>query len=489
MKLSAIAAPHLFIPPEWDREINHIVIDSRDVKQGDLFIARVGRDNHGERFIETAIQAGASAVVALGEPGFRCGILGVPIFSTPDLLDHLSDWLHRAYAGVSQLDLTAVTGTNGKSSVTQYIAQLLTQMKIECGLLGTLGNGIWPNLAETRNTTADLSVVLRHLNDMAEQSIKYAALEVSSHGIDQRRIDGIHFKVAVLTNLTRDHLDYHGSMEAYFEAKRRLFVGGNIGAALINIDDGYGRRLAADKDITVPVFTYGRSDKAEVRYHNVELNARGMTATLTTPWGEADIVLPLIGEFNLANATAAIAVLAIQGFPFESLVAAASTLQSVAGRMEVYVKDNAPLAIVDFAHTPDALDNVLNALKPWNKAISLVFGCGGERDRTKRPIMAVIAQAHADQVWLTDDNPRGENSDQIFSDVLAADGSDNFYCIHDRRKAIEGALEKTDKDSIVVITGKGHEAYQEVSGTRHAYSDAGVLMAQGYRKAGEDYVA
>lgn len=489
MKLSVIAAPHLYIPPEWDREINDIVTDSRDVKRGDLFIARVGRDNHGERFIEAAIQSGASAVVALGEPGFRCGILGVPIFSTPDLLEHLNDWLHRAYKETAQLNLMAVTGTNGKSSVTQYIAQMLAQLSVECGLLGTLGNGIWPHLAETRNTTADLSIVLRHLNSMAEQSVKYAALEVSSHGIDQRRIEGIDFKVAVLTNLTRDHLDYHGSMEAYFEAKRRLFVGDNIGAALINIDDGYGRRLAADKDVTVPMFTYGRSEKADVRYHDIELTARGMTATLTTPWGEANIALPLIGEFNLANATAAIAVLAIQGFPFNSLVAAAETLQSVAGRMEVYVKDNAPLAIVDFAHTPDALDNVLNALKPWKKNISLVFGCGGERDRTKRPIMAVIAQAHATQVWLTDDNPRGESSDQIFADVLAADGSENFYCIHDRRTAIEQALAKTDNDGILVITGKGHEAYQEIAGVRHAYSDADVLMAQGYHKAGGEYVA
>jgi UDP-N-acetylmuramoyl-L-alanyl-D-glutamate--2,6-diaminopimelate ligase len=489
MKLSAIVAPHLFIPSEWDREINHIVTDSRDVKSGDLFIARAGHNDHGERFIESAIQAGASAVVALGEAGFRCDISGVPIFLTPNLLDHLNDWLHCIYAEVSQLDLTAVTGTNGKSSVTQYIAQLLKQLKIKCGLLGTLGNGVWPNLTETRNTTADLSLLLRHLNDMAKQSVKYAALEVSSHGIDQRRIDGINFKVAVLTNLTRDHLDYHGSMDAYFEAKRRLFIGGNIGAALINIDDGYGSRLAADKDITVPVFTYGRSDKAEVRYHNIELTARGMRARLTTPWGEADIVLPLIGEFNLANATAAIAVLAIQGFPLESLVAAASTLQSVAGRMEVYVKDNAPLAIVDFAHTPDALNNVLNTLKSWNKAISLVFGCGGERDRTKRPIMAVIAQAHAAQVWLTDDNPRSENSEQIFADVLAADGSDYFYCIHDRRTAIESALAKTDKNGILVIAGKGHEAYQDIAGIRHAYRDADVLITHGYRKAGGDYVA
>jgi len=489
MKLSQMVMPELFIPPEWDREFAQIAVDSRDVQPGDVFIARRGLKSHGEEHIAAAIEQGAVAVLAEGELGFRCEqsphFPAVPVFFSSDIAACLTVWLHRRYASVADMKLVAVTGTNGKSSVTQYMAQLAGFCAVPCGVLGTLGNGVWPDLQTSRNTTADLSVILRNLQSMQERGVNTAALEVSSHGLTQQRVAGLNFCVAVLTNLTQDHLDYHGSMADYFAAKRQLFVGHDIQAALINIDDDYGRRLAADTAINTDVMTYGASEQASVRYSAVKMQARGMQAWLDTPWGSGLLVLPLIGEFNLANATAAIAALALQGFDFVQLLQAAQKLEPVAGRMELYVKDNAPLAVVDFAHTPDALLNVLQALKPWNKKITAVFGCGGDRDRSKRPLMAQVAAAHADIVWLTDDNPRSEDPQQIFADALNTENTSDFYCEHDRSRAIAQALDMTAADGIVVIAGKGHENYQEVQGVKLPYSDAAVLSQLGYRKAGQ----
>lgn len=485
MKLSQLLGSDVFIPPEWDREFNHIVVDSRDIQRGDLFIARRGQQAHGEQHISDAVARGAVAVLAEGTQGFRCEWNedgdGVPVFVLPQVGTELQNWLHRRYV-LSAVSLTAVTGTNGKSSVSQYIAQLANGCGSACGVLGTLGNGRWPELKPTRNTTPDLSVVLRELDELQQQDVRYAALEVSSHGLDQQRVAGIPFKVAVLTNISQDHLDYHGSMDDYYAAKRRLFTEYAPACALINIDDEYGRRLAADDAVSAEVITFGNAADASVRYQALALDAEGMQARLTTPWGEADIHIPLIGEFNLVNVCAAVAALALQGFSFAELCAATENLQPVAGRMELYVKAQAPLAVIDFAHTPDALLNVLQALKPWHKPLTCVFGCGGDRDRSKRPLMAATAVRYADQVWLTDDNPRSEDPQQIFNDALA--GAASVHAEHDRASAIQAALQATPADGIVVIAGKGHEDYQEVLGVKHAYSDAAELTALGYCKAG-----
>lgn len=487
MKLSQIVAADMFMPPEWDREFSHLVVDSRDIQPGDVFIARQGHSGHGTQHIADAVAAGAVAVLAEGEQGFRCEWNadgdGVPVFMTPQLEEYLPQWLHRRYA-TAGMALIAVTGTNGKSSVTQYIAQLATACGRECGVLGTLGNGRWPQLQHTRNTTPDLSVILRQLDELKNQSVNLAALEVSSHGLDQQRVAGITFDVAVLTNISQDHLDYHGNMDDYFAAKRLLFTRHQPRVALINIDDPYGRQLAADPEITAEVVTYGAAEDARVRYQIEQLSADGMTAQLTTPWGRARLQLPLIGGFNLANATAAIAALALQHQPdFARLVQAAATLQPVAGRMELYRKHNAPLAVVDFAHTPDALENVLQALQPWQKPVTCVFGCGGDRDRSKRPLMARVAEQYAAQVWLTDDNPRNEDPQQIFADALAG-VKGAIHTEHDRRAAINAAVQAAGADGIVLIAGKGHEEYQDVKGVKHPYSDTAVLAALGYCKAG-----
>ena len=484
MNISDLIAGDFFMPPEWDRAFNHIVIDSRDVQPGDLFVARRGHNAHGEQHISDAVERGAVAVLAEGDQGFRCEWTAegdsVPVFIQPEVATHLTAWLHRRYP-LDAMHLIAVTGTNGKSSVTQYIAQLASACDESCGVLGTLGNGRWPDLKPTRNTTPDLTVILQNLNALQQQQVNLVAMEVSSHGLAQQRVAGLNFDVAILTNLTQDHLDYHGTMADYFAAKRRLFTDYGVRKAVINIDDKYGCRLAADADVAADIITFGHSSEADVQYRALSMAADGMTAQLTSPWGEAEFRLPLIGEFNLANAVAAVCALAAHGMDFQTLISALPTLHPVAGRMELYVKDNSPLAVVDFAHTPDALINVLQALKPWQRQITCVFGCGGDRDRAKRPLMAEAAVQHADQVWLTDDNPRTEDPQQIFADALA--GSKDIAQQHDRKTAIAEAIANTNPDGIVLIAGKGHENYQEINGVKLPYSDASVLAALGYQAA------
>lgn len=488
MKLTELIAGDFFLPPEWNREFNHIVTDSRDVQKGDLFIARRGLHAHGDEYIKAAVDNGAVAVLAEGDMGFRCESSPhfpmVPVFFAPEVGSHLQQWLYRRY-DPSAMQLIAVTGTNGKSSVTQYIAQLAELCGVPCGVLGTLGNGRWGNLQPTRNTTADLAVILRQLEQLQQQGVNLVALEVSSHGLQQERVAGLSFAASVLTNITQDHLDYHGSMEHYIAAKRRLFTDYAATHALINTDGEYGRLLAAEKNLPAPALTYGHDTDAQIRYQLLALDMQGMHAELTTPWGVAQLILPLIGEFNLANVCAAITVLTWQGLDFNNLCATASRLQAVDGRMELYVKDNAPLVVVDFAHTPDALRNVLEALRPWQRPLTTVFGCGGERDRSKRPLMAAVVKELSQQVWLTDDNPRAEDPQQIFNDALA--GVSGINSEHDRRQAIVTALAATTADGIVLIAGKGHENYQEIAGVKHPYRDADVLLAQGYQRAGAQH--
>lgn len=488
MKLTQLVMNDMYMPPEWDREFKHICIDSREVEKGDLFIALPGVHEHGERYIAAALKQGAVAVLAAGDMSFRCEksahFAAVPVFYAQEVTECFSAWLQRRYA-VNDMPLIAVTGTNGKSSVTQYIAQLAKLCGQPCGVFGTLGNGLWPDLKPTKNTTSDSVTLVKKLDELKQENVNLAAIEVSSHGLVQQRVAGLRFKTAVMTNLSQDHLDYHGSIKEYFAAKRQLFTDYEVEHALINIDDEYGQALAADSTITGQVMTYGKSQSAQVRCHLLSFDGAGMHAELNTPWGAAQLVLPLMGEFNLANVTAAIAVLALQGMSFEPLCAAASKIQPVKGRMEVYVKDNAPKVVVDFAHTPDALYNVLNALQPWQMKVITVFGCGGDRDRAKRPLMCDAACALSSQVWLTDDNPRFEDAEQIFNDVL--NGRQGVNTEHNRTAAITAALAAGDENTIVLIAGKGHEAYQEVKGEKIPYNDGQLLIELGYQRLGGNH--
>ena len=488
MKLSVLIAEDLYFPREWDRELNHIICDSRLVQQGDLFIAKEGVNGHGRQYIDVAIERGAIAVFAEDEMSFECKSSKfyeqVPVFYWPEVKTYFRTWLERRY-DINGMQLFAVTGTNGKSSVSQYIAQLASLCGKPCGVLGTLGNGVWPVLIPTANTTADLPIIMRDLADFKQQNVSHAALEVSSHGLAQKRVAGLKFAAAIMTNLSQDHLDFHGTMENYFAAKRMLFTSYDIHTAIINIDDEYGYRLYQDEAIKAPKLSYGRAEKADIHYQLLAFDQHGVHAEIKSPWGVAQLVLPLIGEFNLANVSAAIAALASQGWDFKELCQQAKFLQPVAGRMELYQKANAPLAVIDFAHTPDALRNVLGALKPWQRPLTTVYGCGGDRDRAKRPLMTQAVAEFSDLIWLTDDNPRTENPEQIFQDAQVAGIALNTQ--HDRGAAITEAIAATAASGIVLIAGKGHEPYQDIKGVKHPYNDVDVLKKLGYQAVGRQH--
>lgn len=489
MKLSVMVADSLFVPPEWDREFNHIHADSRDVASGDVFIARAGTSAHGQEFIQAAVDAGAVAVFAEGIDAFYC--LGTtPVFPVADMTRYLPQWLGVRYSGHQSVTTYGVTGTNGKSSVTQFIAQLSDARGKRCGVIGTLGNGVWPNLESTRNTTPDICVVYRLLDQFANAGVQAAAIEVSSHGLHQGRVAGIKFDVAVLTNLTQDHLDYHGDMESYFAAKAQLFSQDVSESAVINIDDEYGRRLLEKADLCSRHLTLSSSsaNSPDVLIDKVSHQADGMSAELFTPWGKLRIYLPMLGDFNVANVTAALTALAVTGEDFSTTANCTDSLRSVAGRMALYTRPNSARAVVDFAHTPDALERVIKSLQAVASPLTVVFGCGGDRDASKRPLMAIAASL-ADQVWVTDDNPRTESAEKIFNDISSVNEALDFYYIHDRSLAITQAIEKTVPSGVVLIAGKGHENYQEVMGIRNEYSDAAVLLSLGYRSAGGDHVA
>jgi UDP-N-acetylmuramoyl-L-alanyl-D-glutamate--2,6-diaminopimelate ligase len=498
MKITEFCGADLYIPPEWDRDFVQVVTDSRDVNKGDLFIARAGGTEHGAAYAEAAAAAGAVAILEQGETRFRCiwhtdsqtgDVLSVPVFTAPDIAEQLPQWLYRRYQAAEGMQLIGITGTNGKTSCAQYVAQLSSALGEPCGLIGTVGNGVWPELQPTRNTTPDLATVLRLLEQMQQAGAKRVVMEVSSHGLHQGRVAGLTFDAVLLTNLTQDHLDYHGDMESYFQTKRSLFVDYGAPLALVNADDEYGRRLLTDSALGVDHcigFGSARSDQAEVAYCIDALSSEGIEARLTSLWGTAELSLPLIGEFNLSNSIAALSVLAALGLPFEELIAAAGHLQPVSGRMELFGhSEQRPAAIVDFAHTPDALETVLSALKPWNRPISLVYGCGGERDRSKRAIMTAVGLRHADRIWLTDDNPRREEPEQIFADALDVQGASVIKPIHDRETAIRMAVEHTPVNGLLVVAGKGHESYQDIGGVKHPYSDIKVLQGLGYRRLGQ----
>ncbi len=485
MKLSQLVMNDMYLPLEWDREFDHISTDSRTIKKGDLFVALPGVKEHGEKFIHAALANGAVAVLVAGDMAFRCEksehYSSVPVFYAPEVSQYFASWVRNRYS-IHGMHLFAVTGTNGKSSVTQFIAQLADLCNEPCGLFGTLGNGRWPNLKATQNTTSDLITLVKELSAIHADGVNLAALEVSSHGLVQKRVEGLAFDTAVMTNLSQDHLDYHGSMEEYYAAKKQLFTSYHLENALINIDDQYGRTLATDGTVSANVYTYGMSEDAQIRCTLLDYNPQGMHAELKTPWGIAELTLPLMGEFNLVNVAAAISVLSLQGMEFQTLCEKAKYLRPVSGRMEVYVKENAPVVVIDFAHTPDALRNVLRALQPWQREITTVFGCGGDRDRTKRPLMCDVACELSAQVWLTDDNPRTENPEQIFNDVL--NGRAGVHTEHDRKRAISQALQAGGANSIVLIAGKGHEAYQDINGVKLPYNDGEFVQELGYQRLG-----
>ncbi len=462
--------------------VNGLSIDSRELRAGNLFLACFGRNHDARDYIADALEAGASAVLAESGGAWQ-GIRmqqGVPIVAIDNLAGRCSEIASRFYQCPSEsLTVIGITGTNGKTSCCQFIAQLFSTFGLRCGVMGTLGYGIPGDYQETELTTPDAVFTQMALSRMQQQNIEPVAMEVSSVGMHQNRVAAVRFDTAVFTNLTRDHLDYHESMEAYAESKRKLFTMPDLKSAVINLDDPRALSIINAIGSGVEVLTYSTHNPlATVHAEDYELSRDGFTARINSPIGSGNIQGQLLGCFNLSNmlAAAACALTYLPGhqqFSIDELCANLSTLKPVTGRMEIVAAEGGLTTVVDYAHTPDGLRSALAALRDhFEGKIWCVFGCGGNRDKGKRSLMGEIAEQMADRLILTDDNPRHEQGDEIISHILSGIKKPTaVYTERNRAQAINMAVNQAQVGDVVLIAGKGHETYQETDGTRHLFSD------------------
>jgi len=459
--------------------VERLTNDSRRVRPGDVFVAYPGERVDGRDFIGHAIAAGAGAVLWETE-GYRWP----QEWSTPNLgitgLRAIAGEIAAEVAGhpARALWMVGVTGTNGKTSCSQWIATALSALGRRCAVIGTLGQGFPGTLEGLANTTPDALALHALLAQYREARARCVAMEVSSHGLVQGRLSGARFDVALFTNLTRDHLDYHGDMQAYGEAKARLFDWPELRFAVVNIDDEFGRGLVARlADRKVGVLTYGLSG-GTISGHRVDFHRLGLDLEIRTPWGAGAVHSRLMGAFNAANLLGVFGVLLASDVPFEQALAALEALEPVNGRMQTLGGGERPALVIDYAHTPDALEQALTALRAHldTGRLVCVFGCGGERDPGKRPLMGEIASRLADEVVVTSDNPRGEDPNRIIAEIVAG-GHGAVTVEPDRGRAIAQAVATARAGDVVLIAGKGHETTQEIAGVRHPFSDAEVARA------------
>ncbi|MBM0747970.1 UDP-N-acetylmuramoyl-L-alanyl-D-glutamate--2,6-diaminopimelate ligase [Pantoea eucrina] len=464
------------------RPLRDMTLDSRAAAAGDLFIAVAGHHADGRRFIPQAIAQGVAAVIAEAEGEASDGDIrelhGVPVIYLAQLPQRLSALAGRFYQQPgSKLKLAGVTGTNGKTTTTQLIAQWANLLGETGAVMGTVGNGLYGQLLPAENTTGSAVEVQHILHDLVGQGATLAAMEVSSHGLVQHRVAALPFAAAVFTNLSRDHLDYHGDMQSYESAKWLLFSEHQIGDAIINADDETGYRwlqqlpdaVAVTMANNLPSGWHGRWLHAtEVAYHD-----GGACVRFSSSWGDGSFDSRLMGAFNVSNLLLALATLLTMDYPLESLVATAADLQPVCGRMEVFSAAGKATVVVDYAHTPDALEKALEAARLHCKGqLWCVFGCGGDRDKGKRPLMGAIAEQFADVVVITDDNPRSEDPAAIVDDILTGLlDPGRARVVPGRAQAVTSAVMQAKAEDIVLVAGKGHEDYQIIGNRRLDYSD------------------
>ncbi|ALM52140.1 UDP-N-acetylmuramoyl-L-alanyl-D-glutamate--2,6-diaminopimelate ligase [Halomonas huangheensis] len=463
-------------PDGLPSSLHALTTDSREVIPGSVFVAIPGVGADGRDYIDQALAAGAVLVLAeRGEAPLTHA--GEPVMWLEHLRAQVGELSREVHQVPDELELIGVTGTNGKSSVTHYIAELSREIGVDTGLIGTLGHGRPGALVQGMLTTPEPLALQRQLGELAGQGIKRIAMEVSSHALDQQRVAGCRFSAAVFTNLSRDHLDYHGSMIAYAAAKALLFKRPELRLAVVNGDDSLSRLMLAGIGRDVRVLASGEDESVSLRVVEWLPGPDGQRALIGTPEGEHVLVLPLMGRFNLDNVLLAMATLYGLGASMDELVAAAEHLTPVPGRMQPLVQEGAPTVVIDYAHTPDALVNALQALKahlPGEGQLWCLVGCGGDRDVGKRPLMAQAAARHADRVVITDDNPRSENPESIRDAMLSGLGpADRQHgCnIAGRGEAIARTIREAGPEDVILIAGKGHETYQEVMGVRHDFSD------------------
>lgn len=471
-----VLLPNLSLPQAVAQlGVNHWRLDSRQVQAGDGFIAVPGTLTDGRKFVTQAIAQGAGVVLQTGDSFAYQTLEGVPVITVPQLMAQLGSLLAHHYGSNVDKPVIAITGTNGKTSVAGFIQQLTAQMQQPWGLLGTFGACFAGRCEDLGLTTADAASVHRHWAEFRAQGAQGLVLEASSHALHQQRLAGLPITVGVWTNLSRDHLDYHGSMAAYAEAKALLWHRPKLGAVVYSLDHS---EVAAQAPSHVNAITYGANENNSIYYRGLRCHAGGIDFVLHHKQQQWDVKVPLFGAFNVDNLLAALAALMAAGYQLEELLPLVSELQPVVGRMEQVEASQGPAVVVDFAHTPDGLQAALSALgEHFERRIICVFGCGGDRDKGKRPLMAQAAEQGASEVWLTSDNPRTESPDAILSQVATGFSADaNVHKVEDRAEAIVAAIHSASAKDVVLIAGKGHEQEQIVGTKRLPFSD--VLVAQ-----------
>ncbi|RBO81981.1 UDP-N-acetylmuramoyl-L-alanyl-D-glutamate--2,6-diaminopimelate ligase [Marinomonas aquiplantarum] len=448
----------------------HLEIDSRKLDANGVFFALAGVGSNGWDYLDNVVALGCQ--IAIVPTGIKVERNDIELIAVADPAELLVMCLHQ-YFGHMPSKMMAVTGTNGKSSICFYAAQLAEMMGYKSGLVGTFGIGPLGQLRTADQTTPDILTMHQTLMSLTQQGVDYVAFEASSHALDQGRINGVPFQTAVFSNLTRDHLDYHGDMASYAAAKQKLFAFPCVEEAVFCLDDEYVGFMTQPA-INANCFYYSEANpQADFYTKELTLEPTGCRFILCHPEGETEVFLPLLGRFNVQNALAAVACLWSSASNKADLIACLSKLKGAPGRMDKVEVSEAPLVVVDFAHTSDALESALKAIREHVAGrLICVFGCGGDRDRGKRPLMMSAAMANADAVWLTSDNPRTESVEQIFSDVLAnTDAHASYHLQADRRLAIQEAVMSARPNDVILIAGKGHEAYQDIDGIKHHFDD------------------
>jgi UDP-N-acetylmuramoyl-L-alanyl-D-glutamate--2,6-diaminopimelate ligase len=482
MRLAELLPREAKLPQGGEVSIRGLALDSRGVGPGYLFLACRGQDHHGLKHLADARARGAVAL--LYDPDGAASYMplpaGLPALAVTDLGHKASAIAARFYGDpTAHQKVMAVTGTNGKTSVSLITAQSLSEAGKSCGVLGTVGFGAYGKLETPTHTTPDAVSTQAWLARFRDQGMSHVSMEASSHALDQGRVDGVHFTVAVFTNLTRDHLDYHGDMQAYGDAKRRLFERPGLKHAVINLDDAFGRELAAGLPAEVECIGYtleGHDSPrgTTLKASDLQFGSGGLSFEVTSEAGIGHVDSRLLARFNAENLLAVQGALLALGMSFETTLEALGRARTVPGRMECFGGGlKQPLVVVDYAHTPDALEKALQAARGHTRGrLWCVFGCGGERDRGKRPQMGAIAEALADRVVVTDDNPRGEDGDAIVAEILMGIPDHSRVSVErERAKAVERAVRSALPGDVVLVAGKGHETDQVIGTTNLHYSD------------------
>lgn len=467
-------------------EVSGVAIDSRLVKPGDLFMAYRGTNVNGIDYIDDAVNNGAVAIVIDEQEDIEQQSISVPVVEVSNLRQQVGTIVSHFYNDPSsQMNVIGITGTNGKTTISYMVAQVLSALDKKSSVIGTIGNGQFGQVESANMTTPD-PVKLHSLFNDWRNEVDFVVMEVSSHALDQGRVVGTQYDTAIFTNLSRDHLDYHETIEAYANAKFQLFQFPELKNAIVNIDDAYGLQLVKQIPDAVAVIAYSkkqieldinRKNISFVYCEDIQSKQLGTLLKINSPWGIVSVDINLLGEFNVENVLAAFASLCVSGLPAESVATALSEFSGAPGRMEYFSsvdnRESKPLLVVDYAHTPDALEKVLITLRQYcSGELYCIFGCGGDRDTGKREQMGSVAESLSDHVILTNDNPRTESEEKIVNDILKGiKDKNNINIKYDRSDAIINTFLNAKKDDVILIAGKGHETTQEIGSTLLPFSD------------------